>query len=329
MGIPVNNLIKKCFDMKTLKKILKWTGLILLFLVTGITITVMMRQKTKYERPYPAITASSDTAVIAKGRHIIFGAGHCADCHSKANNDSLLKLGIDVPLTGGFEFKLPLGSIFTKNITPDMETGIGRFTDAELGRALRYGVHPDGTVVYPFMPFHNMTDEDLTAVISYLRAQKPVRNPVPNHDLTVMGKVIQAFFIKPVGPEGEVAASIKPDSTIEYGRYLATSVGNCNGCHTKRTNTGGWEGEQFAGGEMDEGGHMFYPPNLTPDPTTGHLNGWTQENFLQRFRMGRIQPGSPMPWPSYGRMSDLEIKAIFKYLKTLKPAKTSVVKKIN
>ena len=158
--------------MRHLKKVFKWTGFILLFLVLGITLTVMGRQQIKYDRPYPAITASADTNVIMRGKHLVFGAAHCADCHSKTNADSLLKLGQDVPLTGGFMFDLPVGKLYSKNITPDKETGIGNYTDAEIARALRYGVHPDGTVVFDFMPFHNMTDEDMTAVISYLRVQK-------------------------------------------------------------------------------------------------------------------------------------------------------------
>ena len=312
--------------MRKFKKVLKWTGIIIVFLVASLTITVLMRQKLKYERPYPAITASTDSAVIAKGKHIIFGAGHCASCHSKVNADSLLQLGQDVPLSGGFEFALEFGSIYTKNITPDNETGIGRYTDSEIARALRYGVHPDGTALYPFMPFNNMTDEDLTAVISYLRAQKPVHNPVPDHSLNTMGKVIQAFFIKPVDPEGEVPASIKADTTIEYGKYLANSVGNCSGCHTKRTETGGFEGALFAGGEMFENGIMQYPPNLTTHPS-GRLTGWKEENFINRFRMGVIDPKSMMPWNNYKRMTDDELKAVFKYLKSLPPAESSVVVK--
>ena len=144
--------------------------------------------------PYPAVTASTDTAIIRKGKNLVFGAGHCADCHSKANNDSLLAAGIEPALTGGNEFKLPVGSVFTKNITPDKETGIGNYTDAEIARALRYGVHPDGTVVFDFMPFHNTSDEDLAAIISYLRAQKPVRNEVPKHSLNVLGNIVKAFF---------------------------------------------------------------------------------------------------------------------------------------
>ena len=94
--------------MRRFKKILKWIVFILLFLILGITLTVMGRQNIKYDRPYPTIAASTDTAIILRGKHLVFGAAHCADCHSKANADSLLKLGQDVPLTGGMVFDLPV-----------------------------------------------------------------------------------------------------------------------------------------------------------------------------------------------------------------------------
>jgi hypothetical protein len=83
------------------------------------------------------------------------------------------------------------------------------------------------------MPFHNTSDEDLTAIISTC-AQKPVRNEIAENSFTVMGKVVKAFLVKPVGPNGEVPKAVKPDTTAAYGRYLAVSVAECNGCHTKR-----------------------------------------------------------------------------------------------
>lgn len=309
--------------MRRFKKILKWTGFILLFLILGITLTVMGRQNIKYDRPYPTITASADSSVIIRGKHLVFGAAHCADCHSKTNADSLLKLGQDVPLTGGMVFDLPVGKIYAKNITPDKETGIGNYTDAEIARALRYGVHPDGRVVFDFMPFHNMTDEDMTAVISFLRAQKPMKNKVPDHDLNVLGKAVKAFMIKPVGPDGEVAKQISPDSSAAYGKYLANNVANCSGCHTVRDLSGTFTGEPFAGGNEIEG---FITPNITPD-STSRIFGWSQQNFIDRFRMGKLQPKSPMPWQSFGRMTDEELKAIYSYLRTVKPVKTTAEKK--
>lgn len=308
--------------MRKFKKILKWTGIILLFLVGGITITIMLRQNVVYKRPYPDIHASTDSTIIQRGKQIVFGAAHCADCHSKANNDSLIELGIEPSLSGGYAFELPVGKIYSRNITSDPETGIGKYTDAEIARALRYGVHPDGTVVFDFMPFHNMSDEDLQAVISYIRTQKPVRNLVPEHDLNFLGKAIKAFVVKPVGPNGEVPHSVKPDSTAAYGKYLASNVANCAGCHTERTLAGEFTGELFAGGlEFEEKAGTFISPNITPD-SSSRIFGWSQKNFIDRFRMGRLKPGSPMPWPSYKRMSDDELKAIYAYLRTVKPAKS-------
>jgi mono/diheme cytochrome c family protein len=271
--------------MRRFKKILKWTGIILLLLVSGIVVTVMARQNLQYEAPYPNIKASTDSAVILKGKQLVFGPAHCADCHSKANADSLMALGQEVPLSGGYEFNMEIGKMYTRNITPDSVTGIGRYTDAEIARALRYGVGPDGSAFFDFMPFHNTSDEDLAAIISYLRAQKPVRNEVPKHSFNTMGKVVKAFLIKPVGPAGEVPVAVKKDTTAEYGKYLAVNVANCSGCHTRRDIvTGAYTGELFAGGLEIEG---FTTPNLTTDPQSG-IYGWSLQQFTDRFRAGKL-----------------------------------------
>ena len=308
--------------MKKLKKTIKWTGIIVLALIVGLAITVMARQNVKYEAPYPNIIASTDSAVIARGKHLVYSSAHCIDCHNKQNSDSLINLGQEVPLSGGVAFELPVGKIYTKNITPDKETGIGRYSDGEIARALRYGVHPNGTAVFDFMPFHNTSDEDLTAIISYLRAQKPVKNRVPDHELNAIGKAVNAFMIKPVGPTGEVPKVVKPDTTAVYGKYLALSVAECSGCHTKRNLAGEFTGASFAGGNEIDG---FITPNLTPD-SSGKIFNWSKELFIERFRMGKLIPKSPMPWNSFKRMTDDELTAIYHFLRTLKPVNTAEIK---
>jgi mono/diheme cytochrome c family protein len=225
-------------------------------------------------------------------------------------------------LSGGVAFELPVGKIYSKNITPDKETGIGRYSDGEIARALRYGVHPNGTAVFDFMPFHNTSDEDLTAIISYLRAQKPVKNKVPDHELNALGKTVNAFMVKPVGPTGEPPKTVIPDTTATYGKYLALSVAECSGCHTKRNLAGEFIGEPFAGGNEIDG---FITPNLTPD-SSGKIFNWSKELFIERFRMGKLIPKSPMPWNSFKRMTDDELTAIYHYLKTLKPVNTAEIK---
>lgn len=307
--------------MRRLKKIGKWTGIVILLLLMIGTITVLTRQNLRYEAPYPDIKASRDSAVIARGRHLVFGPAHCINCHNHNNPDSLAELGQEVQLGGANAFDLPVGTIYSKNITPDKATGIGKFSDAEIARALRYGVHPDGTAVYDFMPFHNMSDEDLRAVISYLRAQKPLHHPVPANRLNPLGNIVKAFLVKPVGPSGPVATAVKEDTTAAYGKYLALSVAECSGCHTQRDLAGAFTGPPFAGGANI---HGFITPNLTPGPGS-RIAGWSPQDFIARFRKGRLIPGSPMPWPSFGRMSDIELKAIYNYLRTVAPAKTPAI----
>ncbi len=309
--------------MRRVKKILKWTGLILLAIILGITAITAARQNVHYDAPYPQVKASKDSAAIARGKHLMISVAHCTDCHSTLNADSMLNLGQDPALHGGVPFVLPVGTIYSANITSDSTYGIGRFTDAEIARVLRYGVHPDGTAVFDFMPFHNMSDADLSDVLSYLRTQKPVAAKKPDNELNVAGKLVKAFLVKPVGPSEPIEGMVKPDTTAAYGKYLVLNVGNCKGCHTKRTLSGEYTGELLAGGHPM--GHGIVPPNLTPD-STGRIFGWTQEMFIKRFRAGKLNPDSEMPWASFKRMSDDELTAIFKYLHTVKAVKTVSIK---
>lgn len=311
-----------------MKKVFKWIGIILLIIVAGLYITIEARQNLHFEAPYPNIKATTDSNVIARGKSLVFGPAHCANCHVPDAMDAAVLRGEEVPLTGGKVFSLPLGNMYSKNLTPD-NTGIGNMTDAEIARALRYGVNARGNALFDFMPFHNTSDNDLTAIISYLRSQPPVKNEVPKHDFNLIGKAVKAFLIKPVGPSGPVLQSIQPDTTAEYGQYLANSVANCRGCHTNRDlMTGAFIGEDYAGGlkwetTTDSGTWSITTPNLTPHET-GRIKGWTQEQFIARFRLGKTIEGSHMPWGPFSRMSDDELKAIYKFLQTVKPVSNAV-----
>ena len=309
--------------MKRMKKILKWTGIVLLFLVVALVGLTAARQNRKFDAPLPAIKASTDSAVIARGKHLVFTAAHCASCHGAAGADSLLELGLEPSLSGGREFKLPIGKMYAKNITPDMETGIGRFTDAEIARALYYGVGRNRRALFDFMPFHNLSESDMQAVISFLRTQKPVYNKVPDHNFNPLGNVVKAFLLEPTGPKGAIAKTMKSDTTAGYGGYLVNYIANCSGCHTKRDlMTGAFIGPPFAGGtELEEGNGMkFVSPNITTD-SSSRIFGWPFEKFKERFRKGSINKYSPMPWASYKGMTDDELKAVYNYMQTVKPAK--------
>src|SRR5690606_18768636 len=218
------------------------------FLVLGtaaVAIAVVVREDRTFDAPYPDIHASKDPAIIERGRYLVTGPAHCTACHGGVDDHSA-----EPHLVGGLAFELPVATIYARNITPDVHTGIGKYTDPEIARVLRYGVHPSGRAMMPFMPFSDMTDEDLTAVISYLRSRPPIDHVVPPHDINFLGRAVKAFLLEPIGPSKPVRARIERGPTIEYGEYLATTVADCNGCHTRRsTRTGKQLGVTFAGGQ--------------------------------------------------------------------------------
>jgi mono/diheme cytochrome c family protein len=299
----------------------------------GFVILVYARYNRTFEAPYPEIKASSDSAIIARGRYLALGPAHCAHCHSPFKDYMKVDRGEESSLSGGFNFVLPIGTVYAPNITPDEETGIGKLTDQELARSLRYGVRHDGKALIDFMPFYDISDSDLIALISFLRTQEPVKNLRPQNEWNFIGKAVLAFLIKPVG-DGEVPSAPPIDSTAAYGKYLAASVANCRGCHTNRDMmTGAYIGPDYAGaakfeivddnGKIISGKHLV-TPNLTPDEETGRLSGWSKKDFIDRFRKGRVIAGSPMPWGPFSRMTDLELTALYKYLTSLEPVKNEV-----
>jgi mono/diheme cytochrome c family protein len=319
--------------MKKVLKFLKWTAILLLTIIAVLLIAVFTRYDRKFDAPYPEITASTDSAVLARGKYLVYGPAHCVHCHAPTSEIARIDQGEEVELSGGFDFVLPIGMIYAPNITPDPETGIGDLTDQQIARALRYGIKHDGAALLDFMPFYDLADEDLTAIISYLRTTKPVKNLRPENEYNFLGKAVKAFMIKPMG-DGEVPLMPPQDSTIAYGKYLSESVANCRGCHTQRNMMdGSYVGPDYAGnqpfevidkqGKIISGKHIV-TPNLTPDPETGRIANWNQEMFINRFRQGSVLPGSPMPWGAFMRMSDMELKALYKFLQSREPVKNAV-----
>ncbi|HUS30900.1 MAG TPA: cytochrome c [Kofleriaceae bacterium] len=297
---------------KLLKRIAIGFALLLVFGTTAFAVAVVARENRTFEAPYPDIHASGDPTVIARGEYLVRGPAHCVACHGE-------------DLRGGLKFSLPVGTIYARNITPDEATGIGRYSDREIARILRFGVHPTGRAMLPFMPFANLADDDLTAVVSYLRSRSAIHNRVPAHDFNVIGRVAKAFILEPKGPTVTPPKHVEPAVTAEYGEYIANTVANCGGCHTKRDmRTGGAIGVAFAGGQTVEShrtpGVTFVTPNLTPDPATGHITAWSEEMFVARFK-NAVDTASPMPWGEFRTLSDGDLRALYRYLRSQPPAK--------
>lgn len=317
--------------MKALMRVLKWILMGIIGLVALLFIYIQLSWNKKFEAPYPEIKASTDSAVIARGKHLAYGPAHCGTCHVPMNKISDVENGEIIPLSGGWELTIPPGTFRAPNLTPDPETGIANYTDQELARTLRHMVGKNGNCVFPFMPFAELSDEDLTAIISYLRSQPAVNHAVPLSSLSLLGKALMSFgVIKPEGTKGNPPKSVAIDSTAEYGKYLANSVANCNGCHTERDlKTGAFVGEPLAGGtvfppDVFSEGKTFVTPNISPDPETSIMAQWTEDAFVARFKKGRVHKGSPMPWGAFSRMDTLELKALYRYLQSVKPVRKKI-----
>ena len=132
---------------------MKWTGITILSIIGIFVILIFSLQNKKYDAPYPNLQASSDSAIIARGKYLAYGPAHCSGCHTPAADQEKVMNGEELPFKGGYKFALPIGDIYSKNITPDDETGIGKVPDSVLARSLRYGVARDGSALFDLCHF--------------------------------------------------------------------------------------------------------------------------------------------------------------------------------
>jgi mono/diheme cytochrome c family protein len=296
-----------------------------LFGVFGVVfgIYVASRQNLRFDHELPAIRASTDPAVVVRGEYLVRRLANCSYCHGDPKRlRDVLHGNESVALSGGRTWDIPPGKFRAYNITPDHETGIGAASDGELARALRYGIGRDGRALLPFMELQGLADDDLGAVVSYLRTQAPVANAVPPHEITLLGKIVKATLLAdPVGPSAPPPKVAPRGATVENGKYLVEFVANCWACHTERSQkTGELVGPRFGGGrledELEPAKRFWNAPNLTSHPT-GRVGQMGEAAFLARMKGGRVYELSPMPWNSFARLADDDLRAIYRYLRTV------------
>ena len=270
----------------------------------------------------PTGSAANDAA---RGEYVVRTLSVCGHCHAADP-----KHDPDGPLSGGMAFRnWRFGTVHAANLTPDPETGLGAWSEAEIVRALRSGQRRDGRLLVPVMPyawFHEMSDDDALAVARYLKTQPPVKNPVKQDTnfLFALGKLVM------LRPKKTRSASAPPRAaTAEYGGYLAQHAALCADCHTPRgrafakPNTS----RLFAGNARPPKGFPANPSNLTPDMATG-IGSWTEEDFVRALRTG-VAPGGRtlhpfMPWEQLRRMSDEDLRALFLFLRSRRPIRNEV-----
>jgi len=259
--------------------------------------------------------------VIARGRAVLEAAGGCT-CHTDVENDG-------APLTGGRPMKTPFGVFYSSNITPDRETGIGRWSDADFVRAMREGRAPDGSAyfpVFPFTSFSRMTDEDVLALKAYLFSLAPVHkrnrppDALPPFSWRIGAWAWQLVFFTP--------GRFEPDATKSpswnRGAYLSNAVAHCGECHTPRNLAGAVDASRAMTGS-EEGPEGQLAPNLTPDRDTG-LGDWTATDMTWFLETALKPDGDDAQGlmkevieSGYSKMSPADRDAIAEYFLSLPP----------
>jgi mono/diheme cytochrome c family protein len=215
--------------------------------------------------------------------------------------------------------------LVASNITSDSETGAGTWTDDMLARAIREGIGHDGRTLFPVMPYtsyRSMTDEDLASIIVYLRSVAPVHNQLPQTKIPFpLSRLIQ----NAPQPVTEVVAVQEGADAVKHGAYLVRMSG-CFDCHTPMEKGQPMPGLEFAGGfKMKHPGGEVATANITPHATG--ISYYDENLFLDMIRTGHVRARSLnpiMPWVVYRGMTDEDLKAIFAYLRTLKPVNHAV-----
>jgi mono/diheme cytochrome c family protein len=260
-----------------------------------------------------AVGHAQGVGSVERGRYLAEGVLACGNCHGARGPQ-----GQPIPergLSGGMPFVEEGMKAYAANITPDADTGVGRWTDAQLAKAIREGIRPDNSVIGPPMPipfYRNLSDTDLRDVIAYLRALPPVKNAV-----------VKSHYEFPLPPNygpavANVQAPAKADK-VAYGKYL-TDVGHCMDCHTPRDKgmlvMSGWG----AGGQIFKGPWgASVSRNLTPHETG--LKGWTDAQVEAAIRTGKDRSGQPykppMAFDYYRNLDADDMGAVIAYLRTL------------
>jgi len=294
-------------------RLFRWLGIVvaavlaLVLLAAAFVAIVSWRRISRVHTVNVVVPRSipSDAAAIERGKHVATAMGSCTYCHG--------------PDLGGQIMQQPgaFGTLAAPNLTRGAG-GLGTtFTDTDWVRAIRHGIHRDGTslLVMPSEAFVYMNEADLGDLIAYLKQLPAVDREVPPSRLGPLGRTLlvagQVSLITDRTPSMPFPAIVPPGPTLEYGRYLAGFTG-CIGCH----------------GPGLSGGHVEGPPGAPPaanlTPHSSGLENWTETDFDHALRRGVRKNGTPidifMPWPNFSGMTDVEVEALWLFVRSV-PAK--------
>lgn len=264
---------------------------------------------------------SAGEALLARGDYLVNGVVACGNCHSARTSDGELIKGME--FAGNFVIEDPGFRAYAPNITPDVRTGIGSWTAEEITRAIREGIRPDGQVLGPPMAFQlyrRISDNDIRAIVAYLRSVPAVENEVPR---TTFRIPLPPNWGPPLG----VVPDVPRDDLVAYGAYLTGPLGHCTECHTPLVKG------RFDWSRIGAGGNLFQNPlgkdfravssNITQHPELG-LGQWSDDEIKRSIADGISRDGRQllpfMGFSYYSSIKDEDLDAMVAYLRTIPPA---------
>lgn len=269
----------------------------------GVYIASERRLNERYDVTPASITIPSDAAAVDRGAHLARAVTTCTLCHGEDGGGGVYA---DMGMVG-----LVAGPNLTRG-----RGGLGdELSDQDWVRAIRHGVRRDGTslIVMPSEVYAHLSDEDLGAIIAFFKQLPSVDREVPASHFGPIGRLLLVtgrldVLVAPKTPADAANPYVPAAATPEYGRYLA-DIGGCHGCH----------------GFGLSGGRVAGPPDLPPasNLTVTGIGNWTETDFFRAMRQGTRPDGSRldtfMPWPSYSRMTNEELQALWLYLRSVPP----------
>ncbi len=256
----------------------------------------------------PASAAGPTTELVARGKYVFATAGGCA-CHTPPD-----AVGLNA---GGMKFDLFIGVVYSRNITPDPETGIGAWTDAQVTNAIRRGERPDRSKLFPIHPYKylgNIADDEIEALVAYLKSVTPIKSSVPARSLKIP---VPSLTIP-------AASKVAPRDGLARGAYLAGGAGHCTECHTPRRFDFSPDDAKFLAG--GPGPQRSRAANITPHGETG-IGRWTETQIARFLRTGVKPSGQEASSlmktvitgtsAGFKDLTEADAAAIARYLKTV------------
>jgi mono/diheme cytochrome c family protein len=259
-----------------------------------------------------AVQAMAETP-LERGKYLMQSIVACGNCHTPKGPSGELP---GMELAGGLKIEDKPFVAYTSNITPDKETGIGNWTDAQIIAAIREGKRPDGSIIGPPMPialYRGLSDTDVRAIVAYLRSVKAVKNKVQKSEYKMP---LPPSYGPPVGKVADVNRKDK----LAWGKYLAGAAGHCIECHSPP----GAQGAPDFVNQLGAGGFSFYGPwgtsvstNITPAGLARYSDAELKKVITTGVRPDGSKLKPPMAVPYYARMSGPDLDALIAYLRAL------------